>query len=209
MNTEKLSLLKKAISVFLDFGEETKLIVLDVETNGLDAWKSVLSCAAIKYLIQPNSFTMQEIDRFYRFYYPIEEYSAEALAIHHLSGQIITEKRGNVHYAGHFREDSDFDAFCMDTRHFVAHNSEFEKKFVPQMKNKNHFCTMKSNAGIIQLYFIPSRNSYKFPTLRETAQYYQIPFEYEKFHDSLYDTETTGKIFQTMLTLCSITNGKK
>jgi hypothetical protein len=59
---------KPEIDKFLDLQSKTRIIIFDVETNGLTGGYSVLSCSAIKYEIDPTAYEMTEIDRFKRYY---------------------------------------------------------------------------------------------------------------------------------------------
>jgi DNA polymerase-3 subunit epsilon len=43
------------------------------------------------------------------------------------------------------------------------------------------------------------RRGYKFPRLEETAAFYRIPLDRDRFHDSAYDTRITKEILQRML----------
>lgn len=69
-----------------------QVIVFDVETNGLNPEKdSVLSFSAIKYSLGCD-YTMTEIGRFERFYYPIESFHRNSTDINGL-----TRKRNGQH----------------------------------------------------------------------------------------------------------------
>jgi hypothetical protein len=127
----------------LDVKSKTRIIIFDLETNGLYAGCSVLSCSAIKYEFDPNTYEMTEIDRFNRYYYPVEEYDPQAIAVNRLTREVITEKRGDCTYPDHFCTDSTFETFCSDAERFVAHNISFEMQFVP-------FIGMNYDARIVE-----------------------------------------------------------
>jgi DNA polymerase III epsilon subunit-like protein len=146
---------------------------------------------------------MTEADRFHRYYFPREPYSPEAIAINHLTREAITRYRTGCQYPACFNEDADFDVFCSDVTHYIAHNADFERKFIPILRSKKAFCTMKSNVDILKLEFLKSRNYYKYPSLKEAARHYQVPYDDGKFHDSLYDTEITVSVFKRMLLLAN------
>ena len=63
------------INEFLNVKRKTKIIVLDLETNGLDEGASILSCSAIKYEIDPKTFESKELDCFNRYYLPVEPFN--------------------------------------------------------------------------------------------------------------------------------------
>lgn len=190
---------KPEIDEFLDLKRKTRIIILDVETNGLDPNRSVLSCSAIKHDIEPNSLEMTEIDRFNRYYYPVEPFNPIAIDINGLTEAVITKNREGCTYPEHFRMDSDFEKFCGDTERFVAHNISFDTQFVPFLRGKKKFCTMTTNMDIVCTYFLKWKNNWKWPKLSETAIYYGIPFDEKELHSSIKDVELTTKIFVKML----------
>jgi DNA polymerase III epsilon subunit-like protein len=103
---------KPEIDKFLDLKQKTRIIIFDVETNGLNGSCSVLSCSAIKFDFNHNTLEMTEIDRFNRFYYPVERFDPQAITINGLTRDVIKRKRGQCTYPEHFLSDSDFEIFC-------------------------------------------------------------------------------------------------
>jgi len=190
---------KPEIDKFLDVKRKTRIIIFDVETNGLNGENSVLSCSAIKYEIDPNDYEMAEIERFNRYYYPVEQLDPQAIAVNGLTKEVITEKRGAGTYPEHFNIDSDFENFCGDTTNFVAHNISFDLQFIPFMRQKKKFCTMMNNTDIVAVYFLEWKSEWKWPKLSETAVHYGIQFNESDLHSSMADAETTAKIFMRML----------
>jgi DNA polymerase III epsilon subunit-like protein len=203
MDQEQISRIKSRISEFLTPEPVRTIMVLDVETNGLDPWLSILSCCAIKFAVDPGFSCITEVSRFYRFYYPREPYMPGAIAVNHLTEDAISGNRGECGYPTYFDEDCDFPAFCTDATHYIAHNADFERKFISLLRYKKAFCTMKSNVDVLRLACSKARSYYKLPNLRETAHHYEIPYEQSRFHDSLYDTEITVSIFKRMLSLAN------
>lgn len=190
---------KPELDRFLNDERDTRIIIFDLETNGLYAECSVLSCSAIKYDRNPNTYEMTEIDHFNRYYYPVEEFNPQAIEINGLTRDVITEKRGDGTYPEHFCMDSDFEIFCSDTERFVAHNISFDMQFVPFLRNKNKMCTMMTNMNIVAAEYLDWKNEWKWPKLSETANYYCIPFNESDLHDSMYDAKITAKVFLKML----------
>jgi DNA polymerase III epsilon subunit-like protein len=190
---------KPEIDSFLDVKSKTRIIIFDVETNGLHSRCSVLSCSAIKFYIDPNNYEMTEIDRFNRYYYPVEEYNREAIYVNRLTKDVITEKRGDCTYPDHFCMDSAFETFCSDTERFIAHSISFDAQFIPFMGGKKKFCTMMTNMNIVASEFLEWKNEWKWPKLSETAIHYCIPFHESDLHNSMYDTQITTNIFSKML----------
>jgi DNA polymerase-3 subunit epsilon len=54
---------------------------------------------------------------------------------------------------------------------------------------------MLANKNIIK---IPYKNGYKYPKLLEAANFYNIKFEENNLHGSLYDVYITFKVFKAM-----------
>jgi len=189
---------KPEIDEFLNVKRKTKVIVFDVETNGLSREHSVLSCSAIKYEYNPNAHEMNELDRFERFYYPLERFNPSATAVNGLTRDVIDKKRGDATYFRNFNDDPAFEDFCKGVNRFIAHNISFDCKFVP-LSGKRKFCTMMANTDIVCTEWLPYKREWKWPKLSETASYYEIPFNEDELHGSMTDAELTAKIFAKML----------
>lgn len=190
---------KPEIDKFLNVKRKTRIIVFDLETNGLDKRYSVLSCSAIKYEVDPKTYELKELDRFNRYYFPVERFNPQAIAINGLKREVIIEKRGGDSYPKHFSEDPDFKNFCKDVLRFIAHNISFDMKFINPSGNEKKFCTMMTNTNIVATEFLKWKNEWKWPTLSETASYYGIPFIESDLHSSMTDTEIAASIFEKML----------
>lgn len=184
---------------FFDGRDTANIIVLDIETNGLSSRFSVLSCSAIKLNVSLLNCTFNELDRFDRYYYPIEPFEAKAIAINGLTKEEISRRRGGATYPMHFTHDKDFDRFCGDVHGFVCHNTDFESRFVAQMGQCRKFCTMKTNTGVVKTRYLSWKEDYKWPTLEETAQHYEIHVDRDRLHNSMVDVEITASIFHKML----------
>lgn len=181
-----------------------KVIFFDTETNGISSNNSVLSIAAIKVIVDLETSDIIFLDKYEKFYYPKENYfNKEAIKVNGLNEKVITEKRKNKNYPKYFIEDEEsFFEFCDDCQHYVAHNINFDKRFLHR-KLPKEFCTMRANSKIINLKNI--KGGCKFPKLIETTEFYQIHSDEEKFHDSMYDVKMTIKVFEAMLTYNTVT----
>ena len=174
------------------------VIFFDTETNGLSVNSSVLSISAAKCIVDYQNKKVKIIDRYERFYYPIENYNSEAISVNGLCQSVITEKRKGARYRRHFKEDiNSFFKFIDGIEHFVAHNIEFDRKFINK-RLPRQFCTMKSNTNIMKLRMI--RGKHKWPKLEEAVAFYKIRnTNTSRFHDSMYDVEMTIAVFEKML----------
>lgn len=177
-----------------------KVIIFDTETNGLNDC-SVLSISAIKIDVDLKINSYKEIEKFDRFYFRNEgeEINAEAVAVNGLTDKEILRRRveSGIKYSKYFEKDKDFVDFCKDTRHFVAHNIDFDSKFL-SFELKNKFCTQKSNINIVKKES-GMEGKYKYPSLMETAEFYNIELDRSQWHGSEYDTYICKEIFMAML----------
>ena len=107
-------------------------IFFDTETNGLNN-SSVLSIAAIK--VANNDI----IAEYNRFYYPIEKYNYNAIAVNGLNYKKVTELRKN-NYPRYFINDiNSFYDFIKDATHFIGHNISFGYKIYFSNSTKSYF----------------------------------------------------------------------
>nr|DAX77303.1 MAG TPA: DNA polymerase III subunit alpha [Caudoviricetes sp.] len=176
-----------------------KVIIFDTETNGLENC-SVLSISAIKIDIDLKLNSYKEIEKFNRFYFRNEgeKINAEAVAVNGLTDEEILRRRteSGMKYSKYFEKDRDFIDFCKGIEHFVAHNISFDRKFIP-FDLKTQFCTKESNIDILKI--SGKFGKYKWPRLNETAKFYGIELDENRWHGSEYDTEICKEIFVSML----------
>lgn len=165
------------------------IIVFDLETNGLNREDSVLSCTAIKYAYTAGGRNLGELARFDRTYFSVEPENPEAVRINGLTREVIRKRRAGAQWPEYFRDDGGFAEFCRDADLFVAHNIEFDAKFVSCVPREKRFCTMRRN----------TRHFGKYPRLSELAVYFGIALDSGRLHGSAYDAEITGRIFEKMI----------
>ena len=198
---------KNAKAELLDFlkTKPKTVIVLDLETNGLKEGKSVLAVGAIKYDIDENN-TLAEKERFVRYYFAREREEPNAIIINGLTKKKIEELRGeNCTYPKYFYEDfGTFTDFCANCLHYVIFNAKFDMQFIKHAEDVAEydwhiFDPMITNADIMRLNWSDSRQSYKYPTLKEALDFYGIERKSSKLHSADYDAEMTTAIFKEML----------
>ena len=84
-------------------------------------------------------------------------------------------------------------------------DSEFMLRDRLEHEPKKMICTMLENIDEVKAEFPYSHCfdyptiQYKYPSLIETAVYYNIEFDKNKFHGSLYDCQITLEIFKKMI----------
>ncbi len=175
-------------------------IIFDVETNGF-AGSSVLSISAIKGLFNSNNQTICKENEYNRYYFRNkgESLNPKAIEVNGLSDDIISEKRLYCDYPLYFNNDiDDFKVFCDNAMHYVGHNIQFDRQFIPYPLPFT-FCTMHQNTNIVKTGWNSYYGTYKWPKLAEAALHYKIKLDSENLHSSSYDTALTYLIFESML----------
>lgn len=186
---------------------EKILLIIDCETNGLTTDYSVLSASAIKLKYNCATKEFITISTFDRYYYPREIFlNYEAIAVNRLDYDVIEEKRKDCTYPLFFINDKEWNLFIKDVDFFVGHNVWFDYDFMIKERsdpepfrllNLKLICTMNLNTDIIRIPF--NRSQFKWPSLWETAEYYNIEFDGDKLHSSMYDCQIVLEILKKML----------
>lgn len=177
-----------------------RFIVLDTETNGLNILYSVLSIGGIKCRIENGQILEEET--FERYYFPVEPYEEKAIEKNGLTQETIEALRNDAKYPAFCKKDKEVTTFLKDVTFFVGHNIEFDLDMIPPLHSRKYdkrrsIDTMKLNTDIVQSGSI-KYDHYKWPTLEETARYYNITKKETKFHNALFDAQITLDIFKLM-----------
>lgn len=195
---------KAALADFFKTNPKT-VIVLDLETNGLKKEKSVLAVGAIKYIVGADK-SLTEKERFVRYYFAREREDPNAIIVNGLTKKKIEELRGeNCPYPKYFYEDfSTFTDFCSDCLHYVIFNAKFDMQFIKpaedSAENDWHiFDVMTENTNILCLKRREGDTDYKFPSLKETLDFYGIEKKSSRLHSADYDAEMTAAILKEMI----------
>lgn len=170
---------------------DVELIFLDVEADKTGT--KVRELSAIKVLMNFHNKTLNEIDRFERFYDDTREILRDEECVYHYD---------DYNYDNLSLEDKEeFYNFAKNSKMMVSHNVEYDMKFFKKLDDKKRFCTMVNNIKMTKLETnIDGDTFYKFPKLKETAEFYNIPLNKNMLHTSMYDTYICMKIFEKMLT---------
>ena len=175
------------------------VIVFDTETNGLNPENtSVLSIAGIRLAWSKDSNVLKEVARMERFYFPVEGFNLEAVSVNGLTPEVLEKVRENCTYPKYFKEDNAFEKFCAGAKYIAGHNVSFDVKFVPSTKYMKRFCTMYATKDIVKSAQWDN-GDYKFPKLKESAKFYDIPVEESSLHGAMYDVEITTKLLTKIL----------
>lgn len=173
------------------------IVAFDTETNGFKPTNSVLSISAMKIKVNTETKEMEKIDEFNRFYFCIEEENEKAIAVNGLTAFKIRQERENqkAKYAPFYKDDKDsFKEFCEGVDLMVAHNYDFDSKFI-DFKIKS-FCTMKEGS---ELYKNANPLETGWLKLKALADFFKVKFEEDNLHGSQYDTLILSRVLFKML----------
>ena len=106
------------------------MIILDFETNSSNI-HDVIEVAAFRVALVNNEYKV--LDTFHRYYFSPYEVNPYALAVHKLSHDRLERLRKSVSYEEYFEDDTDFVAFCKNTKTLVAHNILFELRHIGEL----------------------------------------------------------------------------
>jgi len=159
------------------------LVAFDLETNGFSASKhSVLSLSAQRMRVIKDELVIVPKSRYTRYYYATEAYNPEAIRVNGLDEDEIMRRRTEAHnlkktpttkfYTQLYLDDDYFELYAKDCI-LAAHNINFDNKFL-LFHAPTKFCTQMSNTDIVKAPSKKSGHLYKWPSLKETAEYYEI-----------------------------------
>ena len=176
------------------------VVLFDFETNGVESTDSVLE-ARFNKLYLDNNGNITNQTSFHR-YYLLDKgavFNFGAFSAHGLTIEDIKNKRTTTClYPETFKEDlPSIMEFLNDSDLLVAHNIDFDYKFLPPMPTKTRFCTMKDVKEIIGAEDINGK--LKNPSLVEACTYYGIDFDSDQAHGAEYDTNKLTELFLSII----------
>jgi len=174
------------------------IVVFDTETNGLSPESSVLSISAKKIEVDTELKNMKEIDNYNRFYFinENEEENEKALQVNGLTKDVLTVKRNGCSYPKYYKEDKkSFEEFCKNVDLIIAHNYDFDSKFI-DFKIKS-YCTMKDKSSL----YLEKNNTTKWIKLKDLAEFFNVELDENNLHGSEYDVLILSRVLFRMLKL--------
>jgi len=184
-----------------------RILVFDTETSGLDPqWNVILQLSY--QIVDPGSWTTTKIVNHY-FAWPDNKarVTQEAINVNGLTEEVLAAKQLSNKKTALEEFVADKDSCDL----LVAHNLEFDKKFIiascreEGVKFANSgwsqsYDTMKRTTSYCQ---IPKAwgNGYKWPKLTELADCLGIDYSQISLHDSSGDVELTKQCFKKLVTI--------
>lgn len=164
----------------------------------MKAESSVLSISAKKIEVDTKLISMKDIGNYNRFYFinENEEENEKALQVNGLTKEVLVKKRKDCTYPKYYKEDKkSFELFCKNVDLIIAHNYDFDSKFI-DFKIKN-YCTMKDKSSL----YLEKNNTTKWIKLKDLAEFFDVPLNENNLHGSEYDVLILSRILFRMLKL--------
>lgn len=174
--------------------------LFDFETNGTEDSSSVLEAMFNKITFNKDGKVISRTSS-HRYYLlnEGEAYNFGAYTAHGLLIDDIIRLRGeDCPYPETFKDDLAYTMdFLENSDLLVAHNIDFDYKFLPDMPLKARFCTMKDMKLEIQAKDINGK--LKNPTLAEACSHFGLKFDTDQAHGAKYDTDMLTSLFESIV----------
>ena len=180
-----------------------RILIFDTETGGINAWANDILQLSYQVIDGSTFQVLKEVNRY--FPWPEDKYRVQwgAIQVNGLTEEYLATKE----LSNRFDAINEFIDELEECDICVAHNGEFDKKFINATAKREGNCpidwppmvdTMKTTTNICCL---PSRNGcgYKWPKLIELAECLRIKTDDINLHDSSADVELTKRCFLYLL----------
>jgi len=182
-----------------------KLLIFDTETSGLYPGYNVILQLSYQIVDSDSWVTKKTVNHYFPWPTERARVSQEAISVNGLTEKFLSGKQ----LSDRKRALEDFIADRDTCDLIVAHNIEFDKKFIiascreEGVKYANSgwsqsYDTMKRTTNFCKIYKSWG-SGYKWPTLTELAQHLDIDYSHIPLHDSLGDVELTKQCFKALV----------
>ena len=184
-----------------------RVLILDTETSGLDPQWNVILQLSYQIVDSDSWVTKKTVNHFFTWPENKARVSEEAISVNGLTEEFLSGKQLSNRKQALEEFVADKDSCDL----LVAHNLEFDKKFILAScrEDKVRFAssgwsqsydTMKRTINYCQ---IPKDwgNGYKWPKLTELADCLGIDYSQISLHDSSGDVELTKQCFKKLVTI--------
>lgn len=182
-----------------------KVLIFDTETSGLDAGYNVILQLSYQIVETSDWRILKEVNHYFAWPENESRVSAEAIQVNGLTKEYLSQLQLSDKFAALSEFVTDKDSADL----IVAHNIEFDKKFIIADCNETgvkyaasgwSFCydTMKqmtSYCAIPKMY----GSGYKWPKLSELAECLNINYSDITLHNSTADVELTKRCFKKIV----------
>ncbi len=175
-------------------------IAFDVETTGLDYKKEqIIEIAGAKFTVKIDGkkVTSVHIDAFESFVKPTMFIPKEATNINHITNEMVEDAPSIAEVM------VDFKKFCGLSSILIAHNADFDAKFIYKAMNDNNIPLIKNpiyDSLRLARKIMPEAPSYKLGELaKRLRRQMNIELNSENLHRALYDCEILREVFVAIL----------
>ena len=182
-----------------------RILVFDTETSGLDPQWNVILQLSYQIVDSDSWTTIKTVNHYFSWPENKARVTQEAINVNGLTEEVLANKQLSNRKAALEEFVADKDSCDL----LVAHNLEFDKKFIVASCREEgvkyassgwskSYDTMKRTASFCQ---IPKTwgNGYKWPKLTELADCLDIDYSHIALHDSSGDVELTKLCFERIV----------
>ena len=181
-----------------------KIMIFDTETGGLNAWQNDILQLSYQVVDGDTFSIIREVNRY--FPWPEERWRVQwsAIEVNGLTEEFLATKE----LSRRFDAINEFIDELAECGLCVAHNGEFDKKFINATAKREGCCpidwppmidTMKTTTNLCKLPSAGFRCGYKWPKLIELAEFLSVRTDDINLHDSSADVELTKRCFVHLL----------
>lgn len=179
-----------------------KILIFDTETGGVDADANDILQLSYQIIDYGTQKVLKAVDKFFHWPEDKSRVQSGAIQVNGLTEEYLATKE----LSDRSEAIKEFFDDMNECEVIVAHNGEFDKKFITATAKrvglrdlnswKPMIDTMKTTTNLC---CIPSLRGYKWPKLIELAEFLEIRTDDINLHDSSADVELTKRCFLYLL----------